>query len=45
MEEVVTSFEKKILELKNYIHKLHHGLHFIGKHEEEPIVCSRLDFM
>ena len=45
IEEVVISFEKKISELKDYIHKLHHGLHFIGKNEEEPIVCSRLDFM
>lgn len=36
---------KKIIDLRKYISDLMHGLHFIGRGEEPPIVCSRLDFM
>ena len=35
----------KIIDLRKYINDLIHGLHFIGRGEEPPIVCSRLDFM
>ena len=36
---------KKIIDLRLYISNLIHGLHFIGRGEEAPIVCSRLDFI
>ena len=36
---------KRINDLRKYINDLIHGLHFIGRGEEPPIVCSRLDFM
>jgi hypothetical protein len=45
IDELKEYYQKKIDELKLYIHNLHHGMHFIGQFDEQPILCSRLDFM
>jgi hypothetical protein len=43
--KIEEELNKRIIDLRKYISDLLHGLHFISRGEEPPIVCSRLDFM
>ena len=43
--EKIANNTELIEKLRVYIHNLTRGLHFIGRGEEEPIVCSRLAFI
>ena len=45
LAEKIANNTELIEKLRVYIHNLTHGLHFIGRGEEEPIVCSRLAFI
>jgi hypothetical protein len=44
-DDGLEDLQKQIDDLRDYIKRLHHGIHFISGGEEPPIICSRLDFM